>query len=162
METLSSIPNVDKSLLKNEILKIGAQQHQKTITYFRIRRDEIEKREIKNTFEYDSHSLSVRSEAIAEACILTDQIQLANQELDQLMRIPFYANEIHPRVEYGKVVITNKDIFFISAPIERFYVFEFPIVGLGVDSQLYMAMKGKKEGDHFKHGEIPYRIKEII
>jgi hypothetical protein len=162
METLSAITDINKNLLKREILKIGVQQQQKNITYCRIRRDEITKHEARNTFGYDSHPVSFKFQTLAEAHILTDQIRLANQELDQLMQIPSNISESHPKVEYGKIVITNKDIFFISAAIERFYVFEFSVVGLSVHSPLYMEMKGKKAGDYFKYNEVLYRIKEII
>ena len=64
--------------------------------------------------------------------------------------------------EYGTVVKTDKETFFISVGVERFYVDDFPVFGISVQSPIYKVMKGKRVGDRFSYKGLTYRIEEIF
>ena len=150
-----------KADTKKKILEAGLKQHQLVIDDFRQRIKELTT-DPGNKEEYDSPPQSFKSETIAEVSLLTDQLQFANHESDELSRLDFYAYIPHPKVEFGTVVKTNKDTFFVSAGIERFYAEGKPIFGMSVLSPIYRAMKGKKVGDSFECAGKTYEIEEIL
>ena len=115
-----------------------------------------------NEEEYDSHSQAHNAEMVAEVSLLSDQLQFANHELEELRRLDNYMDHSHSGVEFGTLVTTDKDIFFVSTSIERFSVEGKSIFGLSVQSPLYKEMKGKKVGDVFTHHNVTYHILEII
>ncbi len=154
---------MDKSHFKKEILTAGILKHQAVIEDFRTRIREmmIADKNI-NEEEYDAHGLSHKAETVAEVSLLTDQLQFANHELDELRKIESFTERIHPAVEFGTVVTTDKDTFFVAAAMEPFSVDGRPISGLPVHSLLYKKMKGKREGETFSDGSTNYCIKEIF
>jgi hypothetical protein len=156
------IASTDRSLLKSKILAAGIAQQRKVMEDFRKRINEIMASEASESEEYDAHQQSFRSETMAEVSLLSDQLNLVNHELDQLMHIQPYYEEDHLCAEYGTVVKTDKETFFISSGIERFYAEETPVFGLSVHSPLYKVMKGKKVGDAFSYAGITHRIEEIF
>jgi hypothetical protein len=156
------IASTDRSLLKSRILEAGIAQQKKVIEDFRKRINEIMTSEASESDEYDAHQQSFRSETMAEVSLLSDQLNLHSHELDQLMHLQPYYDENHLSAEYGTVVKTDKELFFISSGIERFRVNDISLVGLSVHSPLYLAMKGKKVGDYFSYGGATYRIEEIF
>jgi hypothetical protein len=64
--------------------------------------------------------------------------------------------------EYGTVVRTDKETFFISVGIEEFNVDGQPVFGISVQSPIYRVMKGKKVGEHFTYNGITCLIEEIF
>lgn len=153
----------DKINFKKKILAAGIQKHQSVIDDFRQRIKEIMATDGNvNEEEYDSNIQSQKSENVEQASLLSDQLQFANVELDQLNKIESSIDRIHSVVEFGTVVITDKIAFFVSASIEQFSIDGKPIFGLSVHSPLYASMKGKKEGESFSYGTTTYRIKEIF
>jgi hypothetical protein len=150
----SIVISMDRILLKKKILESSINQHQIMIEGYRKMMHEIMTSEVTDSGEYETHQRSFKPETLAEVSILSDHLQFANQELDQLRRIRAYAFEKQPCAEYGKVVKTDKEIFFISAAIERFIAVNLQVVGLSVNSNLYKIMKGKKAGDYFTYSDI--------
>lgn len=162
MVDMPIIASTDRSLLKSRILEAGIAQQKKVMEDFRRRISEIMASESSESEEYDAHQQSFRSETMAEVSLLSDQLNLVSHELDQLMHLQPYYNEKHVSAEYGTVVKTDKEVFFISSGIERFYADNIPLMGLSVHSPLYLAMKGKKVGESFAYGGITYCIEEIF
>jgi hypothetical protein len=152
----------DRSLLKAKVIKAGIEQYHKMITDFRRRIQDIMQSEANDIDEYESHQQSFKSETMVEVSLLSDQLQFADREMEKLRQIHPYYEEQHPIIEYGTVVITDKDNFFISSGIERFYAGEFAVLGLSVHSTLYTAMKGKKVGDYFTCNGLAYHVEEIF
>jgi hypothetical protein len=89
-------------------------------------------------------------------------LHFANHELDELRHIQNYEHECHSMAEYGTVVKTDKETFFISVGIEQFYVGDQLVYGISVQSPIYRAMKGKRVGDHFTLNGVSYLIEEIF
>ncbi len=153
----------DKINFKKKILDAGIKKHQSVIHDFRQRISEIMATDGNvNEEEYDSNIQSQKSENVEQASLLSDQLQFANIELDQLRKIESAIDRIHSEVEFGSVVITDTIAFFVSASIEQFAIEGKPIFGLSVRSPLFASMKGKKEGETFHYGTTTYRIKEIF
>jgi transcription elongation GreA/GreB family factor len=153
---------LDHGAFKAEVLKAGIKQQQRLIDDFRKRVNDIMTSEANEGDEYDAHQQSFRSETMAEVGLLSDQLQYAAHELDELKHIRNYEHERHPVVEYGTVVKTDRDTFFISVGVERFYVDDLPVFGISVQSPIYRVMKGKKVGDWFSDSGITYQIEEIF
>jgi hypothetical protein len=163
MTTVEAPPvKLGKNEFKAKILQAGMIQQQKVIDDFQKRVNEIMASEANEKDEYDSHQQSFKSETMTEVSLLSDQLHFANHELDELKHIQNYEHECHAMAEYGTVVKTDKETFFISVGVEEFYVDDQPIFGISVQSPIYRVMKGKGVGDYFTHQGVTYRIEEIF
>jgi len=137
-------------------------QQQKVIDDFQKRVNEIMASEANEKDEYDSHQQSFKSETMTEVSLLSDQLRFAHHELEELRHIQNYEHECHSMAEYGTVVKTDKETFFISVGVEQFYVGDQPVFGISVQSPIYRLMKGKKVGEHFTYHGITYLVEEIF
>jgi hypothetical protein len=162
METIEKMSRVDELELKTKIIEEGLKLQQQLIDDCHKRIDEIRASELNGGCGYDNHQRSFKSETVAEISLLSDQLQLANHELEELKHIQNYALECHPSAEYGTVVRTDKETFFVSVGVERFYVDGHTVYGISVQSPIYRALKGKKVGESFIHNGIIYHIEEIF
>ena len=162
METIEKISRKEEVKLKKRIIEEGLELQHLAIEEYRERVDEIRVHELICNKGYDNHQHSFKSETMAELSLLSDQLQLAQHELEQLRRVQNYALEYHPKVEYGTVVKTDNETFFVSVGAERFYVDDMPVFGVSVLSPIYKAMKGKKVGESFIYNGTIYQIDEIF
>jgi len=162
MTTVAPSIQVGKCELKARVLQAAIVQQQKVIEDFQNRVNEIMASEATDKDEYDCHQQSFKSETMTEVSLLTDQLHFTNHELDELKHIQNYEHECHPVAEYGTVVKTDKETFFISVGVEQFYVADQSVFGISVQSPIYRAMKGKKVGDRFSYNGITYLIEEIF
>ena len=153
---------LSKIEFKAKILRASILQQQQVIDDFQRRINEIMTCEASGKNEYDCHPQSFKAETLSEVSLLSDQLHFANHELDELKHIQNYEHEYHSMAEYGTVVKTDRETFFISVGVERFYADDLPVFGISVQSQIYRAMKGKRVGDRFSHNGIAYLIEEIF
>lgn len=150
-------------LLKKEILAEGLKKHESVIEDFRTRIRQMTATDGNvNEEEYDSHAQSQKAETFTEVSLLSDQVQYAGHELNELRRLEWNIEEEPSRVAFGTVVVTDNGTFFVSSSIEQFSVNCELIFGLSVLSPLYKSMRGKKVGDSFKFGDKRYVIMEIF
>jgi hypothetical protein len=148
---------------KKTVLEAGIAKHLLVIGDFQQRiKDMMATGGTVNEEEYDSHTQSHKAETVAEVSLLSDQLQFATHELEELRRLHSYLDHVHFTVEFGTLVTTDKGIFFVSTSIEQFTVEGKSIFGLSVHSPLYKEMKGKKVGEIFTYHNTSYLIKEII
>lgn len=153
----------DMTALKKEIVQAGIKKHLAVMEDFRQRIKDITATDGNvNEEEYDSQVQSHNTEILAEASLLSDQLQFARHELEELKRIDSFLDRKHIIVEFGTVVVTDKATFFVSVSIEEFDVNGKPMFGLSVQSPLYKCMRGKMVGETFTHEGTVYRIKEIF
>ncbi len=162
MQIIEKLSHTDEVLLKTKIIEEGIKLQQQVIDDYRKRIDEIRASAPDHSCGYDTHQRSFKSETMAEISLLSDQLQLASHELEQLMRIQNYATEYHSTAEYGTVVKTDRETFFISVGVRRFYADGTPIFGVSIRSSVYKAMKGKKVGDSFIYKGNIFHIEEIF
>lgn len=148
---------------KKSVLEAGIAKHLTVIHDFQQRiKDMMATDGHVNEEEYDSHTQAHKAETVAEVSLLSDQLQFANHELEELQRLHSYLDHAHSTVEFGTLVTTDKGIFFVSASIEQFSAEGKSIFGLSVHSPLYKEMKGKKVGETFTYNKTTYLITEII
>ena len=163
MTTVTAPPiGLSKNEFKAKILQASMMQQQKVIDDFKKRVNELTASEANEKDEYDSHQQSFKSETMTEVSLLSDQLQFANHELDELKHIQNYEHECHSMAEYGTVVKTDKETFFISVGVEQFYADDQAVFGISVQSPIYRTMKGKKVGDCFTYHGVIYLIEEIF
>jgi hypothetical protein len=163
MTTVETLPiQTSKNEFKAKVLQAGILQQQKVIDDFKKRVNEIMASEANEKDEYDAHQQSFKSETMTEVSLLSDQLHFASHELDELRHIQNYEHQGHSMAEYGTVVKTDKETFFISVGVEEFYVNGQPVFGISVQSPIYRVMKGKRVGDHFTYNGITYLIEEIF
>lgn len=163
MTTVATSPTAQSKIeFKSKVLQASMMQQQKVIDDFQKRVNEIMASEANEKDEYDAHQQSFKSETMTEVSLLSDQLHFAHHELDELKHIQNYEHECHSMAEYGTVVKTDKETFFISVGIEEFYVDDQPVFGISVQSPIYRVMKGKRVGDRFTYNGITYLVEEIF
>lgn len=153
---------MDTTTTKSEILEAAIRQHETVIEDFRegIRQSLQNEGKI-NEEAYDPQTQAFNAEASEEVDHLSRQLEFANRELEELRRMRLESTRVHDTVQLGAVVKTDRETFFVSSSIERFYVNGTPYFGLSLHSPLYQAMKGKKAGDTFSYGKTTYTIMEV-
>lgn len=162
MET--NIPtSVDRAELKRKILAEGIKKHQTVIDDFRRSiKDMLASEGIVNEADMDLTQQSFNTELVQKANNLADQLAFANEEMKQLYDMLPTIEYIHNTVQPGAVVVTDKDIFFVSVSIERFYADGTDIFGLSAETPLYQEMKGKKKGDLVTYKDRTYQILDVF
>ncbi len=163
MTTVEKLPiQTSQNEFKANILEASILHQKKVIDDFQRRVNEIMASEANEKDEYDAHQQSFKSETMTEVSLLSDQLHFAQHEFDELRHIQNYGHERHSMAEYGTVVKTDKETFFISVGIEEFYVGDQLVFGISVQSPIYKAMKGKRVNDRFSFNGINYLIEEIF
>src|SRR5690606_1744181 len=143
---------IDRAVLKKQILEEGIKQHQSVIDDFAQSIKEL----------LTGNGQPAMEEAVQRANTIADQLDFARAEMITLQDMQRTIGTIHDQVQLGSVVVTDKDTFFVSVSIERFYVGEMKIFGLSTKTPLYQAMEGKKKGDTFSYGDINYHIEDVF
>lgn len=147
---------------KRTILEAAIQQHESVIADFRegIRQMMATDGDVSEQ-AYDLQTQAMTAETSADVDRLAGQLSFANRELEQLIRMRQDIEEIHPAVQRGSVVVTDRETFFVSASIERFHVDDQSLFGLSTESPLYQKMKGLKAGDTFAYGKTAYQVLDV-
>lgn len=148
---------LDKPLrLKKDILHAGIKKHQLVIDDFRAGIMELLD---ENTTETGD---ARPDEVILKLNQLAEQLRFAEDEMKILNLLDTTMDEsIYDCVKLGSVVVTDKDVFFISVSLERFEALGISVFGLSVESPLFKIMKGLKVGNYFKYRADSYFIKDI-
>lgn len=146
---------IDRSVLKKQMLEEGIKKHRTVINDFTSSIKEL------LTSNGNSSQVSIK-EAVQKANQIADQLEFARKEMQILQDMQHTIQSIHKNVQLGSVVVTDKDIFFVSVSIERFEVNNLKVFGLSRKTPLFMAMEGKKKGDTFSYGGITYHIEDVF
>lgn len=161
MET--SVLNIHHASFKKALLEVSIKKHQSVIDDFKNSIKEMISNENEaNQDEPDMSQQGFNSEQIHRANALGDQVSFANKEMELLQNMVPTIEDINDSVMLGSVVVTDKDIFFVSASIERMKVNGFSVFGLSTNSPLYQSMKGKKQGESFSYKDSHYKIREVF
>ena len=161
MET--SVLNIKHAAFKMALLEAAIKKHQSVIDDFQNSIKEMIGTDIEaNQDELDMSQQGFNSEQIHRANAIGDQVNFANREMEILQNMLPTIEDINDTVKLGSVVVTDKDIFFVSTSIERMKVNGFSVFGLSTESPLYQVMKGKKQGETFSFKDAHYRIKELF
>lgn len=149
------------STIKKVVLEAGLRKQEQLIGDFRRRiKDAMHTDGTVNEESYDNHQQTFQSEILAEVNLLNDELEFANQELMEMKKIDSDLN--HQQVEYGAVVETDRQAFFVSASLEEFQAGGKEYFGISIKSPIYQSMKGKRAGDRFRVRNTDYTIKKIF
>lgn len=148
---------------KREILEAAIRQHETVIHDFQegIRSRMVNEGKI-NEQEYDTQTQAFNAETTEEVEHLSRQLNFANRELEELRKMRIDIDVRHTSIQRGSVVKTDRETFFVSASIERFFVNEEPFFGLSTLTPLFQEMKGKKLGETFSFGKTTYTILDVF
>lgn len=113
---------------------------------------------IVNEDEMDLSQQEFNTEMVQKSNDIADQLAFANEELKLLFDMTSTIGYIHNTIQLGSVVVTNRDIFFVSASIEEFEVDGWKYFGLSAKSPLFNSMEGKSRGDRFGYNYSEYEI----
>jgi transcription elongation GreA/GreB family factor len=160
MDTLA--PTTNHMELKRKMLDASIKKHQTVIDDFQQNiKDLLASEGNINEEEFDLSQQEYNAEALQQVNRIADQLKFANDEMVTLYNMMPTIGTIHNSVQLGSTVVTDKDIFFVSASIERFEVDGLKVFGLSTESPLFKAMEGMKKGDRFTYGKDTYEIKDV-
>ena len=102
---------------------------------------------------------SFRTQLLRKKDMFAQQVGKANEQLDVLKRID--PEKECSRVEFGAVIITNKQNLFISIGLGKVPTEEAVFYAISPAVPIYKAMEGKKAGEEFAFNNITYKIEKI-
>lgn len=161
LETFSA-PVANQSEWRKHVIAAAIEKQESIIRDFKQRINDLLANEGNvNEEEYDNHLQSFKSEGLAEVNLLTDQMEFAQKELEELRKIDWHQDQPEETVHFGSIVETDQRVFFVSTSLEEFVVDGQDVFGLSVNAPLYSAMKGRRAGELFSFQSTQYHIKSI-
>jgi len=101
-----------------------------------------------------------RSELLRKRDIYAEQLQKAVDEIQILKKVSF--DQLSEQVEFGAVVITNKQKIFITLGLGKVTMDGETYFVISKDVPIYKAMEGLKKGDEFEFNNIKFTIKDLF
>lgn len=149
-----------EKISKKQILAAGIKAQTSIIEDFRTRIDELKSSGQQYASEqHDSGAQSMNEATEEQAGLMSEQLNMLEEELEKLHRIN--ADENHDVVHLGSVVRTNQQQFFVSVSIERFKCEGQEYFGVSTKAPVYKAMEGKAKGDSFEINGRTFEILEL-
>ena len=106
----------------------------------------------------DPEDFSRQNELGNMATRLKFMLQKANHDLEHLQRIPL---ETGPEISEGSLVITDSYVFYVGIAVHPFDIDGKHVVSISPEAPIYVAMRGKKEGDSFALAGKTYLIDKV-
>ena len=149
--------------LKRKMLEASIKKHQTVIDDFKLSIKEMMGSEgIVNEEELDVTQQEFNTEMVQNSDRLAEQLNFANEEMKLLYDMAPTIESTNNTIQRGCVVVTDKEIFFVSVSIERFQVDGIKVFGLSTESPLFKIMSGKKKGDRFSYKNKSYKILDVF
>lgn len=101
-----------------------------------------------------------RSELLRKRDIYAEQLQKAVDEIQILKKVSF--DDITEQVEFGAVIITNKQKMFIALGLGKVTLDDDVYYVISKDVPIYKAMEGLKKGDEFEFNNMKFTIKDLF
>ncbi|MGM0530990.1 MAG: hypothetical protein ACQER7_06530 [Bacteroidota bacterium] len=101
-----------------------------------------------------------RSELLRERDIYAGQLQKAVDDIHILKKVSF--DGLEEKVEFGAVVITNKQKMFIALGLGKVEVNGDTYYVISKDVPIYKAMEGLKKGDTFEFNNMKFEIQDVF
>lgn len=103
---------------------------------------------------------SFRTQLLAKRDMFAHQLAKANEQLDILKRIP--ADKDFKNIEFGAVVVTEKQKMFVSVGIGKINVEGESYYAISPAVPVFKAMEGKKAGDEYQFNGIKTKILDVF
>jgi hypothetical protein len=101
-----------------------------------------------------------RSELLTKRDIYAEQLKKAVDEIEILKKVSF--EEPKDRVEFGAIVITNKQNMFIALGLGKIEVGTESYFVISKDVPIYKSMENMQKGDNFSFNNIEYTIEDVF
>ncbi|MGM0498228.1 MAG: hypothetical protein ACQESJ_09945 [Bacteroidota bacterium] len=101
-----------------------------------------------------------RSELLRKRDIYAEQLQKAVDDIQILKKVSF--EQLSKQVEFGAVVITNKQNMFIALGLGKVTMDGETYFVISKDVPIYKAMEGLKKGDEFEFNNMKFTIKDLF
>jgi len=134
------------------ILENNAETARKTMNEIQIDANEAEQ-------EHDVFDGS-RSELLRERDIYAEQLQKAVDDIHILKKVSF--DGLEDKVEFGAVVITNRQKIFIALGLGKVEVDGDTYFVISKDVPIYKAMEGMNKGDSFEFNSMKFEIEDVF
>ncbi len=103
---------------------------------------------------------SFRTKLMRTRDMFAKQYALANENIKRLEE--FDCNKLSEKVEYGCVVITDKQRLFVALGLGKIPVDDIAFYAISLNVPVFEAMKGRKKGDSFTFNGIRQEIKDVF
>ncbi len=149
----------ENTLLKEKIIEVCKQQQLATIA--NLKREMDEHQQLANDYgpprdRYDAF----RSQMLRRRDIFAEQLQKANEELFTLDKIK--PNEVKTKVEFGSIVITDKQKLFIATSMGKVTIDNEVFFCISPAVPIYKAIEGKKTGDAITFNNNRFVIADVF
>ncbi len=101
-----------------------------------------------------------RSELLTKRDIYAEQLKKAVDEIEILKKVSF--DEPREKVEFGSIVITNKQNMFIALGLGKIEVDNELYFVISKDVPIYKSMENMQKGDNFSFNNIEYTIEDVF
>ena len=148
---------------KTRILKAAIKKHQTVIDDFTQGiKEALESTAMINEDQLDLGQIEFNAEMVQRSNQIANQLAFANDEMKLLYDMIPEIRTMHGSIQLGSVVITYREIFFVSVSIEEFSMDGLKCFGLSTKSPLFKAMEGKKKGDRVSYNYSEYKILDVF
>ena len=152
---------MDKEALKKNILEKSRAIKEKSIADLKTRIYEIKEGDAninEDQYELDRQGFDqMENDQISR---LGTQVNIELLELKNLNKIRI-EKPLPDTVDFGSIVVTDKETFFVAVSLEAFDVDGRHVYGLSDRAPIFFKMKGKKAGDSFTYNDTTYQIKDV-
>ncbi len=156
---MKSIMVNKKTRLKAKILQACISIQNQTIDHLKSVVEENQKSANEYGAPKDRYD-SFRTQLLAKRDMFALQLTKANEQFEILNRIP--VEKHYEKVEFGAIVITEKQTMFISAGIGKVTVDDEIYYAISPAVPVYKAMEGKKAGEEFQFNGSNMKILDIF
>jgi len=150
---------MDKSALKEELLKYCIHNQEEAIERLQKEIDDAQKMANEYGAPKDRYD-SFRTKMMRQRDMFAQQQAKANTVLNTLQQIPL--DRKFDKVEFGALVITNKQKLFISAGIGKIELSGQLFFAISPVVPIYKALEGKRKGDEVFFNGMKIVIEEIL
>jgi len=102
---------------------------------------------------------SFRTQLLRKRDMFAKQLAKANEQLDILIQID--TTKKYSKVEFGAVIVTNKQNLFISIGLGKIPVDNNDFYAISPAVPIYKVMEGKREGEEFAFNNVAFKIEKI-
>ena len=150
---------MNNRIRKEEIYNKCLELHMEKISHLETAMQEAEKSAHdygQQSDAFDSH----RMQLIGKRDMYAQQLKTEMEALETLYKIDLSMN--HQTVEFGSVVITNKQKVFVSIGAGKIPIENDTFYAISLQVPFFQAMKGLKKGDEFDFRGNKFKIVEVF
>lgn len=147
-----------KMNLKQKILGVCQGQVKETINSLTTEVNEAQNAANEYGLPRDRYD-AFRTQLLRKKDMFAQQLAKANEQLDILLRID--PEKEFSKVEFGAVIITNKQKLFISIGLGKVKVDDDVFFAISPAVPIYKTMDGKKVGEEFSFNNNIFKIEKI-